>query len=89
MTEIKIVDRNEEIEALPNHFPKGRGKWQQIFNSLPSNKAVEMYFSDKKEVERIGRNISSCFSKRKEFRIRYRIVPDGDKFKLYIWKEKR
>ncbi len=65
------------------------GKWTAIFKDLPYNKAIKLEYDTTKEASKRGTNIASTFRQRraKVFRVRYRVIKDGDKAVLYLWKE--
>ncbi len=80
----EIVDKPD----IPRCRRGGKPIYKPIFDSLPENKAVQFIFNTKKEAKLKAISISCCINRNSEdYSVHCRIVPDGDKFTLYVWKE--
>jgi len=85
-SEYTIVDKND----IPDGGHKGGIKYRPIFDNLPDDKAMEFIYDTKQEATDRRINILACMGYYKlDYRIRTRVIPDGDKFILYAWKEKK
>ena len=66
-------------------------KWKQLFGLLSFDRAVRFNFDSELSAKRRGNLI--CVSLRRrpgvDYTPHYRIIPDGERFILYVWKEKR
>ena len=79
-----IVDKPEGF------LPRGEnGKWQSMFDPLPSGKAICFDCPSEQSARRLAATIQGSLrqSRKVAYRIRFRIVPDGDGYKVYVWKE--
>ena len=82
---------SRDYEVIPRtDVPSHRGKWQQLFMELKDDEAVRFKYKTKKEARRKG-NSAEAASRvgRCSYRVRLRVVRDGDGWYLYLWKEKR
>ena len=66
------------------------GKWKFLFDDLALDKAIKLTVSTKKEAGRVGRNVSGCLRhSRSDYKLSYRVIPDGNSFSLFLWKVPR
>lgn len=74
------------IEQAPKFI---RGKWLKFFNDLPFDKAVKFSLPSKSAASHKGISILGSLRAARitSFEGHFRIIPDGDKWLLYVWKE--
>ena len=84
MADYQIIDKDE--------MPAGRGRWgewQELLRQLPFHKVVVFTFATKNGCKTRRTLFQSKSYRGNEYRILTRLLPDGDKWQLYIWKEKK
>ena len=60
-------------------------KWEQVLQALPTNKAVRVEFTTRREAEN-ARAAAFSYAKYNSFRISSTRIPENDMYALYIWR---
>ena len=66
------------------------GQWVRLFRDLPFGKAVLFDFEDKQRAKLKGMSIQSSLRvkrRRLGFSVHWRVLPNGEHYQLYVWKE--